>query len=205
MNMLRAIPVVAFVALASGNALASSPAEVERFPARLPESDRPAGGARTVIQAPPELVKAVVLDFPHYALYFDPDKGKNPDRVWKSKVVGKSGGKTDLYLQVPILKGLAKIWAVIRFDAMKKDGDAEIMKGRIIREDGKEKGNVRELSAKWTVRTTERGTELQLEFLVVPGGVVPVPDKLLKDEAISAASKAVRGVRDEVLKRAAEG
>jgi hypothetical protein len=203
MNMFRAIPLVAFLAVASGNALASSPTEVERFPARLPESDRPAGGASTTLQASPELVKAVVLDYGNYALYFDPDKGKNPDRVWKSRVVGKAGGKTDLYLQVPILKGLAKIWAVIRFDAPQKDGDKEIVKGRILKENGKEKGNVRELSAKWTVRATDKGTELKLEFLVVPGAYVP--DSLLKSEAISAAGKAVRGVREEVMKRAAGG
>ena len=202
MNMSRAVPLVAFLALASGNALASSPPHVERCAAKLPEG-RPAGGARTVVQAPPELVKAVVLDFPRYALYFDPDKGRNKDRVWKSHVVGKSEGKTDLYLQVPILKGIAKIWAVIRFDALKKEGDGEVVRGRIVKENGKEKGNVRELSAKWTVRGTDKGTELKLEFLVLPGTYVP--DSLLESEANSAASKAVRGVRDEVLKRASQG
>src|SRR6185369_7910801 len=120
------------------------PNEVERFPTRLPESERPAGGARTVVTASPELVKAVVLDFANYAIYFDPDKGKNPDRKWASRVVGKSGGKTDVYLEVPILRGAAKIWAVIRFDPPQQVGDTVVVTGRMI----KEKGNVRELSAK---------------------------------------------------------
>jgi hypothetical protein len=203
MNMFRAVPLVALLALASGNALASTPNEVERFSTRLPESDRPAGGARTVLTASPELVKAVVLDFKNYAIYFDPDKGKNPQRKWTSRVVGKSGGKTDLYLEVPILKGAAKIWAIIRFDAPEREGDAWIMRGRKIQDKDKDTGNVRELSAKWKMRTTEQGTELQLEFLVVPK--LPVPDSLLSNEALSAAFKAVRGMKDEALKRANAG
>ena len=191
----RALSLVALLAMASGNALASSPTEVTRFDTKLPESDRPAGGARTVVSASPALVRSVVLDFAHYAHYFDPDKGTNPSRRWASRVVGKSGDKTDLYLEVPILKGAAKIWAIIRFDAPKKVGDTEIVSGKLI------KGNVSQLSAKWKLRpTAENGTELQLEFLVVPK--LPVPDSLLSSEARGAAAKAVSGMRGEALKRA---
>jgi hypothetical protein len=195
MKTFRALPLVALLALASGSALASSPTDVTRYDCKLPESDRPAGGARTVVTASPELVKSVVLDFEHYAHYFDPDKGKNPDKKWASHVVGKSGDKTDLYLEVPILKGAAKIWAVIRFDAPKKVGDTEVVSGRLI------KGNVSQLSAKWKMRpTTDNNTELQLEFLIVPK--LPVPDSLLSNEARSAAFKAVSGMKGEALKRA---
>jgi hypothetical protein len=195
MNTLRALPLVSFLALASGSALASSPTDVTRYDCRLPESDRPAGGARTVVTASPDLVKSVVLDFEHYAYYFDPDKGQNPHRKWASHVVGKSGDKTDLYLEVPILKGAAKIWAVIRFEPPKKVGDSEVVTGRML------KGNVDKLSARWKLRpTADKGTELQLEFLVVPK--LPVPDSLLSDEARSAAAKAVTGMKGEALKRA---
>jgi hypothetical protein len=195
MKTFRALPFVALLALVSGNALGSSPSDVTRYDCKLPESDRPAGGARTVVTASPELVKAVVLDFEHYAYYFDPDKGRNPDKKWASHVVGKSGDKTDLYLEVPILKGAAKIWAVIRFDAPKRVGDTEVVSGRML------KGNVSQLSAKWTLRpTTDNSTALQLEFLVVPK--LPVPDSLLSNEARSAAFKAVSGMKGEALKRA---
>jgi hypothetical protein len=195
MKTARALSLVTLLALASGNALASSPSEVVRFDTKLPQSDRPAGGARAVVYASPELVRSVVLDFGNYARYFDPDKGTNPSRRWASKIVGKSGDKTDLYLEVPILKGAAKIWAVVRFDAPRKDGDAEIVTGHMI------KGNVDKLHAKWRMRKTEEGTELQLEFLVVPK--LPVPDSLLANEARSAAAKAVKGMKGEALKRAA--
>ena len=191
----RVLPFVALLALASGNALASSPSDVTRYDCKLPESNRPAGGARTLVYASPELVKSVVLDFGNYAHYFDPDKGKNPQRKWASRVVGKSGDKTDLYLEVPILKGAAKIWAIIRFDAPQKVGDSEIVVGHML------KGNVDKLSAKWKMRRTPDGdTELQLEFLVVPK--LPVPDSLLSNEARSAAFKAVTGMKGEALKRA---
>lgn len=191
----RVLSFVALLALASGNALASSPSDVTRYDCKLPESNRPAGGARTLVYASPELVKSVVLDFGNYAHYFDPDKGKNPQRKWASRVVGKSGDKTDLYLEVPILKGAAKIWAIIRFDAPQKIGDSEVVVGHMI------KGNVDKLSAKWKMRRTPDGdTELQLEFLVVPK--LPVPDSLLSNEARSAAYKAVSGMKGEALKRA---
>ena len=195
MKTSRVLSFVALLALASGNALASSPTDVTRYDCKLPESDRPAGGARTVVSASPDLVKSVVLDFEHYAHYFDPDKGKNPQRKWASHVVGKSGDKTDVYLEVPILKGAAKIWAIVRFDPPKKVGDTEVVSGKLI------KGNVDKLSAKWTMRPTEdNSTSLQLEFLVVPK--LPVPDSLLSNEARSAAFKAVTGMKGEALKRA---
>ena len=196
MNTFRALPLLALLTLASGNVLASSPSDVTRYDCKLPESERPAGGARTLVYASPELVKSVVLDFKNYAHYFDPDKGKNPDRKWVSRVVGKSGDKTDVYLEVPILKGAAKIWAVIRFDPPRREGDTEVVKGKLI------KGNVDQLSAKWQLRpAADNSTELKLECLVVPK--VPVPDSLLSNEARSAAFKAVTGMKGEALKRAA--
>jgi hypothetical protein len=196
MNTLRSLSLVALLSLASGNALASSPSDVTRFDTKLPESDRPAGGARALVYASPDLVRSVVLDFGNYAHYFDPDKGKNPKRRWASRVVGKSGDKTDLYLEVPILKGAAKIWAIVRFDAPQKVGDVEVVNGRML------KGNVDKLHARWKMRkTADDSTELQLEFLVVPK--LPVPDSLLADEARSAAAKAVTGMKGEALKRAA--
>ncbi len=196
MNTLRSLSLVALLSLISGSALASSPSDVTRFDTKLPESDRPAGGARALVYASPDLVRSVVLDFGNYAHYFDPDKGKNPKRRWASRVVGKSGDKTDLYLEVPILKGAAKIWAIVRFDAPRKVGDVEVVNGRML------KGNVDKLHARWKMRkTADDSTELQLEFLVVPK--LPVPDSLLADEARSAAAKAVTGMKGEALKRAA--
>jgi hypothetical protein len=197
MKTFRALSLVALFVLASGNALATND-EVTRFDTKLPESNRPAGGARTVVAASHDTVKSVVMDFGRYAYYFDPDKGTNPQRKWASRVVGKSGDKTDLYLEVPILKGAAKIWAIIRFEPPRKVGDTEVVVGKMI------KGNVDQLSAKWKLKpAADNRTELQLEFLVVPK--LPVPDSLLSSEARGSAAKAVNGIRLESLKRAGSG
>lgn len=197
MKTFRALSLVTLLALASGNALATND-EVTRFDTKLPESDRPAGGARTVVAASHDTVRSVVMDFGHYAYYFDPDKGTNPQKKWASRIVGKSGDKTDLYLEVPILKGAAKIWAIIRFEPPKKVGDTEVVVGKMI------KGNVSQLSAKWKLKpAADNRTELQLEFLVVPK--LPVPDSLLSSEARGSAAKAVNGIRMESMKRASSG
>lgn len=199
MKTFRALSLVALFALASGNALATND-EVTRFETKLPESNRPAGGARTVVAASHDTVKSVVTDFGRYAYYFDPDKGTNPERKWVSRIVGKSGDKTDLYLEVPILKGAAKIWAIIRFEPPKQVGDTVVVVGKMIQG----KGNVEQLSAKWKLKpAADNRTELQLEFLVVPK--LPVPDSLLSSEARGSAAKAVTGIRLESLKRAGSG
>jgi ribosome-associated toxin RatA of RatAB toxin-antitoxin module len=188
MKALRVLSLVSLLAVASGNALASSPTDVTRYDVRLPQSTRPAGGARCVVSASPELVKSVVQDYGHYAGYIKPFD--------KSRVVGKSGDKTDVYLEVPILKGAAKIWAVVRFDAPKKVGDTEVITGNMV------KGNVKQMHGVWKLRRTpENDTELKFEFLIVPN--VPVPDSLLSSEARGAAFKAVSGLKGEALKRAA--
>jgi len=189
MRAFRGLTFALVLALASGTALAGSDSDVTRYDCKLPQSDRPAGGARTVVPASPELVKSVVVDYANYAGYIKPFE--------KSRVVGKSGSKTDVYLEVPILKGAAKIWAVVRFDPPKKVGETEIITGRMI------KGNVKQLHANWKLRrTVDNRTELQLEFLIVPN--LPVPDSLLSSEARYAAFKAVSGLKGEALKRATD-
>lgn len=188
MNAFRTLSLLMVLVAASGRTLASSPTEVTRYDVRLPQSSRPAGGARCVVSASPELVRSVVLDYGHYAGYIKPFE--------KSRVVGRSGDKTDVYLEVPILKGAAKIWAVVRFDAPKKVGDTEIITGNML------KGNVKQMHGVWKLRRTpDNDTELKFEFLIVPN--VPVPDSLLSSEARHAAFKAVTGLKGEALKRAA--
>jgi len=186
MKTLRAFPLLAVLALGSGNALASSPAGVHRYDVKLPQSSTPAGAARTTVAAPPEVVKSVVMDFAHYSGFIQ--------RFEKSRVVRRKGGQTDVYLEVPILKRTAKIWAVVRFDAPTRVGDQEIIKGRMV------DGNVKKLDANWKLRkTADNKTELELELLIVPN--LYVPDTLLLPEVRYAAFKAVAGTQGEAHKR----
>src|SRR6478609_3089768 len=80
-----------------------------------------AGAATVNVDAPHELVRAVVLDYKNYAKFMP--------RFEKSQVVGHDGDKTDVYIQVPILKRAAKVWALVRFDPIKLVDGEEVVTG----------------------------------------------------------------------------
>jgi len=159
---------------------------VDRFEVKTPYADMNAGAARVNVDAPEELVRQVVLDFKNYANFMS--------RFEKSRIVGHSGDKTDVYLQVPILKGAAKVWAVVRFEPVKEVNGTEVVVGHMI------KGNVKRLDATWRLkRLDDTTTNVVLELLIVPD--MPVPDSLVVPEVRFAAAKAVEGSRDEAEKR----
>lgn len=174
--------------LATASAAADAPTnrkKVERFD--IQRSGHNAGAARTVVEAPQTVVRSVVTDFNRYEDFIT--------RFKSAKIVGRSGDKTDVYLQVPIMKGAIKIWAVVRFDPPKANGGDEVISGKMI------KGNVKRLDAVWRIkRLDEQKTELTLELLIIPE--LPVPEGLRLSELRFAAFKAVSGTRDEAEKRA---
>jgi len=162
--------------------------EVSRFSVKTPYADINAGAARVNVDAPEELVRSVVLDYKTYANFLS--------RFEKSQIVGRSGDKTDVYLQVPILKGAAKVWAVVRFEPIKQVDGGEVLVGHMI------KGNVKRLDATWRLKKLDdTSTQVALELLIVPD--LPVPDSLVVPEVRFAAAKAVEGSRDEAEKRKA--
>src|SRR5262245_38848856 len=77
----------------------------ERYEVKTEYSSTKAGAARVAVATPASDVKKTVLDFKNYHKFIS--------KFEKAKVVGRDGDKTDVYLQVPILKGAAKIWAVV--------------------------------------------------------------------------------------------
>jgi ribosome-associated toxin RatA of RatAB toxin-antitoxin module len=162
--------------------------EVSRFNVKTPYAAMDAGAARVNVDAPEDLVRSVVLDYKNYAHFmfgFD-----------KSQIIGHSGDKTDVYLQVPILRGAAKVWAVVRFDAIKQVDGSEVVTGHMI------KGNVKRLDATWRLKKLDdSSTHVVLELLIIPD--LPVPDRLVVPEVRYAAAKAVEGSRDEAEKRKA--
>lgn len=172
--------------VASANTQGNDPRKIQRYEVPTPHAKVPAGGAKAKVIAPAGVVKSVVTDFKNY--------GSIITRFDKARIVGRSGDKTDVYLQVPIMKGTAKIWAVVRFDPPKtKDGE-EIIVGRMLQ------GNVKRLDATWRIRHIDDQTsELRLELLIVPK--LPLPDSLVISEERYAAFKAVEGMRTEAEKR----
>jgi ribosome-associated toxin RatA of RatAB toxin-antitoxin module len=154
-----------------------------RYVVQTTRSTVPAGAATIKVNASIDVVRQVVTDFGNYANFIK--------RFEKAKVIGRHGDQTDVYLQVPILKGASKIWAVVRFDAPKPaaNGNGEVIVGRMI------KGNVKRLDARWSLIKVDEGTtNLDLEILLVPDSVIPIPDSLVIDESKYAAAKGVEGI-----------
>jgi len=156
-----------FVALGfvgASPASASDRPDPERYEVQTPRSDIKAGGSRAAVHAPLQIVSKIVTNFDGYSGYIK--------RFEKAKVIGRHGNKTDVYLQVPIMKGAAKVWAVVRFEPPQPNraGDSVLVVGRML------KGNVKKLDARYRIsRIDDQNTKLDLELLIEPDFVVPFP------------------------------
>jgi ribosome-associated toxin RatA of RatAB toxin-antitoxin module len=165
----------------------SSNRKVTRYEVKMEKTDVRVGAARASVKAPTSTVRSVVTDFSKYS--------KIISKFEQARVVGKSGDKTDVYLQVPILKGAAKVWAIIRFEPPQRVGNEEIVRGKLI------KGNVKRLDAIWRIRQVDdKNSELDLELFIVPD--MPAPRSLVLSEERGAAAKAVTDTRKEAERRA---
>jgi|SoiMethySBSTD1v2_1073268.scaffolds.fasta_scaffold10439_6 ribosome-associated toxin RatA of RatAB toxin-antitoxin module len=159
--------------------------DAERYEVQTPHSSIKAGAARVHVAAPTDAVRKIVTDYKNYPDFIS--------KFEKAHVVGKEGDKTDVYLQVPILKGAAKIWAVVRFDPPKNVNGEEQVSGSMV------KGNVKRLDATWRIRKIDdQNTQLNLELLIVPK--LPVPGSLVTGEVAYAADEAVMGSRNRAEK-----
>jgi ribosome-associated toxin RatA of RatAB toxin-antitoxin module len=177
------------IALASVVAHAAERAPINRYAVKVPSCDFRAGGARTVVSAPASTVRALVQDYGRYSDFIKPFEA--------SKIVGRDGEKTDVYLRIKILRGAAKIWAVVRFEPPAGSGETETVSAKM------RKGNVKRLDATWRIRAVDDAhTEVALEILLVPD--FPAPEALVIPEVRDAAATALDGLRNEAEKRASE-
>ena len=186
----RSLAACLLVALTAS--LASPPLEaaasrnVERYDVKVANSSMNAGAARVLAHASSNTVRSVLTDYGRYS--------KIIKHFEQARVVGRSGDQTDVYLEVPILGGASKIWAVVRFSPPKAEGDQEVIRGRLV------KGNVRRLDATWRIKKVEdEKSDLTLELLIVPD--LPAPNSLITKELRKAAGKAVNGARNEAERR----
>jgi len=141
------------------------------------------GHAEVLIHAPFGTVKKLVLDYGHY-------KDLVPDKFHNSRIVGKTGGMTEVYMQVPIMHGMLTLWNVMRFAELKAvSPDYCIVEGWFV------KGNVRAANAAWTVRRIDdEWTVLKFDLLMLPN--LPAPQSAIDEELRDAAMDAVNGVHD---------
>jgi hypothetical protein len=92
------------------------------------------------------------------------------------------------------MKGMMKIWAIVRFDALQRTGNNAELKAKMV------KGNVKRLDAIWRVREVDdKNSELELQLLIVPDMLAP--KSLVSSEARGAAAKAVADARKEAERR----
>lgn len=156
--------------------------QTERYNVAIPGQSIRAGGGMTAVNAPISVVRQVVTDYGHYADFMP--------RFQKSRVVGKTQGVTDVYLQVPILHGAATVWAVTRFSPAAKEGGGERIEGRMA-----DQGNVDDMRAIWHLTPIdETHTLLKIEILIVPK--LPLPGSVVTPELEFASDQAVSAARD---------
>lgn len=156
--------------------------DAERYEVSTEYSATKAGAVRVHIAVFVANVKKTVTDFKNYSKFIS--------KFDKAKVVGRDGDKTDVYLQVPILKGAAKIWAVVRFSPIKSVNGEEVLEGQMV------KGNVKRMDARWRIKKIDdENTQLNLELLIVPK--LPVPGSMVTGEVKYAADEAVMGSRNK--------
>ena len=169
--------------------------KAQRYRKAVPNQSIQAGGARIRVAAPTDTVRAVINDFDHYASFIKRYKDGRVQLQVSAKLVGRVGDKKDVYLSVPIMKGAAKVWGVLRFDPAKVSGDDEILEGHLV------KGNVERLDARWTLRKLDASTtHLSLELLIVPK--IPVPHEVVTDELEFVSDVGVTGARNEAEQKA---
>lgn len=162
--------------------------QTERYNVAWPDQSIRAGGAMIAIDAPLADVKKVVTDFAHYSEFMP--------RFERSRVVRKSKEGVDVYLQVPILRGAATVWAVTRFQPPIPEGRGERIEGKMT-----DQGNVRDLRAVWHLQPVdENRTILKLELLIVPK--LPLPASVVTPELEYAAAQAVTASRERAETRA---
>jgi ribosome-associated toxin RatA of RatAB toxin-antitoxin module len=184
---------LAVVALAAATLGVSAPLhaadsrEIQGYEVRVPNVSLSAGAARARVASTHDTLRSVLTDYGHYSQIIT--------RFEKARIVGKVGQQTDVYLEVPILHGATKVWAVVRFDQPKTEGSDLVIRGRMV------KGNVKRLDSTWRVRKVdETSADLVLELLIVPD--VPAPNSLIVSEVRRAAARAVSGARAEAERRA---
>ena len=143
------------------------------------------GHAEGIVGAPYEVVKARLLDFPHYKELAGP-------KFKKVSVVDKTAAATDLYFQLPIMKGLVTIWYVTRFVTARPGmGGADVIEGKFV------KGNIKDTHLVFTLRPgPTKDTILVCDLNLALN--LPAPQAALDEELRDACGDAVNAVRARV-------
>jgi hypothetical protein len=148
------------------------------------ERDRECGAT---VQAPIDVTRRALTNYEHYATILP--------RFGRSRVLKRTQDSADVYLQVPILRGAAHLWGVVRFVGPTLRPDGERIEGNYLHE-----GNVSAFHCLWTYRPVDEAhTELHLGLLLLPK--IPLPESVIDSELNDACKDAVQGVKSYVEAR----
>jgi ribosome-associated toxin RatA of RatAB toxin-antitoxin module len=140
------------------------------------------GRAEAFVSAPMKDVKAAILDYGAYSTIIP--------KFQKSKVLKREGESAEVYLQIPILKGAATIWAQEAFAKPVAEGKGEKIVGSYV------KGNVDAIEATWHYRPVDAGhTIVTLDIYISPK--ISAPESLVTKEVEDACGDGVRAIRDK--------
>jgi hypothetical protein len=150
------------------------------FKTRNPASPIDTGGAAVVVHAPIADVRKIVMNYGSYQKFLKPFD--------QSRVLSKRKGVSEVYLQVPILHGAMRIWAVAEMPPPAKRGPEEVIAGRM------KKGNIADFRPVWRMRAVDaERTVLKLELLLDPN--LPFGASLVTKHLVLSAEKGVKGVK----------
>ncbi len=139
------------------------------------------GRAQIFVYAPVKQVRSAIMDYGNWSLYIQ--------KFQKTKVLKKEPtGAAEVFLQLPILKGAATIWAVEQFTAPVPDGKGEKILGALL------KGNIDALHAVWRYRPVD-DTHSVVSLELYTATKVVAPADLVLSETMDACGEAVFGVR----------
>jgi hypothetical protein len=144
------------------------------------KSDR-YGHAEGLIGSSPDSVRAKLVDFMHYKDLAGP-------KFKSVKVVDKQGQNTDVYFQLPIMKGMIVIWYITRFPPLRDD----VVEGNYV------KGNIKGMHIAFTVHpgTDDKSSILVCDLVLQPN--VPAPQSALDEELRDACGDAIHSLRKTI-------
>jgi hypothetical protein len=144
------------------------------------------GHAETLIHAPVETVKRLVLDYNHYTLL-------SPQSITTSRVVAHGAdGSTDVYFRMGVLNNMLFLWNVTRFGPVRLSPEGtETVEGQMV----PGKGNIDDAAFRWSLRSVGDGwTVLKFDIALRPS--VPAPQWLVDEQTRDSAMDAVDSIHD---------
>ena len=142
------------------------------------------GHAEILLRAGLPRVRRVITDFGHY-------KDIVPRKFHNARVIAKESGRTDLYMQIPIMRGMITLWDVLRFGPTKLTAEGEVLEGTFVR------GNVKDANLVLRMRAVDDGsTILVCDLLILPK--IPAPQSAIDEELRDAAGDALDGIKQRL-------